>query len=136
VVVAAGVAIAAAVVVVAGALMYAVTGRVPLGGSSGPWCTGDGCPAQARVGDRTYVVTCVDDVGTPPVGERLDAEHHAPGGPTIATDAWTVPGVDPADLLVVRAPGDRFVPCPGATLAHAPDLTPDDAARLAIAPPG
>ena len=100
----------------AGALALAVAAANGIGIAcstpDSPWCDDTAsCPAEVLYHDRIYVVECTDHiVGFEPVSPTIPAQlrdqpvrvrYHIGDGETERRRAWTVHGVDPAELIVL-----------------------------------
>lgn len=80
--------------------------------SDSPWCDDtNACPAEVLYHDRIYVVECTDhiagfeqarlEIPAQLRDQRVWVRYHIGDGETERRRAWTVHGVDPAELIVL-----------------------------------
>lgn len=93
------------------------------------WCddtADDACPPEVRHDDRMYVVDCTETI--PPVlrDEELRVRYRF-GDDENDRRAWTVEGIDPAEVILLDET-DAF--CEGTEFAYGASLSGSEAAAL------
>jgi hypothetical protein len=99
---------------------------------------GDVCPAEVLYNDRIYVVACTDQLvgfehARPKIPARLRDEQlrvrYHDGDVETEGRAWTLDGVDPAELIVLDETDATFI-CEGTDFAYGESLSGWQAAAM------